>query len=91
MESIIQHEKECYFCGTTQDLHDHHIYLGKNRSNAEKYGIKVYLCAKHHNMSDDSVHFNRIYMKLMKVIGQLYFERENEEDFEKIFRRNYLC
>lgn len=91
MKSIIQEDKKCYFCGNTLDLHSHHIFEGTaNRKNSEKYGLKVWLCSKHHNMSNDSVHFNPVYMKLLKTIGQLYFEKTYDEDFIKIFRRNYL-
>ena len=91
MKSIIQEDKECYFCGTTLNLHDHHIFEGTaNRKNSEKYGLKVWLCGKHHDLSDDSVHFNPIYMSLLKRIGQLYFEKTYDEDFKSIFRRNYL-
>lgn len=90
MNSIIQKEKECYFCGTTSDLHSHHIFEGRNRQNSEKYGLKVYLCSKHHNLSNDSVHFNPIYMNLLKKIGQLYFEKTYDKEFIKIFKRNYL-
>lgn len=90
MKSIIQKTKECYFCGSTYDLHEHHIFGASNRKWSEKYGLKIWLCGRHHNLSNDSVHFNSIYMKLMHVIGQLYFERENDEEFLKIFYRNYL-
>ena len=92
MESIVQDIKECYFCGTMQNLHCHHLYPGKNRQNSEKYGLKIWLCDKHHNMSDFSVHFNLILADLTKKIGQLYFEKcfGEDKDFEKIFRRNYL-
>ena len=90
MESIIQSEKECYFCGTIENLHCHHCLPGRNRENAEKYGLKIWLCDKHHNMSDFSVHFNPILMDLTKKIAQLYFEKAFDKDFEKIFRRNYL-
>ena len=90
MKSIIQEDKECYFCGTELDLHSHHIFPAANRKNSEKYGLKVWLCGKHHNLSNDSVHFNSIYMSLLKRIGQLYFEKTYDEDFKSIFRRNYL-
>ena len=90
MKSIIQEEKKCYFCDTTLNLHEHHIFEGRNRQMSEKYGLKVWLCSSHHNMSDDSVHFNPVYMKLLKTIGQLYFERTYDEEFIRIFRRNYL-
>lgn len=90
MKSIVQENKECYFCGTTQCLELHHIFEGRNRQNSEKYGLKVYLCHDHHNEPRIGVHFNPIHMKLLKIIGQLYFEKTYDEDFLDIFRRNYL-
>lgn len=91
MESIIQTDKKCFFCNTTLDLHSHHIFEGRNRDNSEKYGLKIWLCSKHHNMSDDSVHFNKIYQKLTKIIGQLYFEQRygDKVEFIEVFRKNY--
>lgn len=91
MKSIIQSDKRCYLCGTRDNLHEHHIFPGANRKNSEKYGLKVYLCANHHNMSKDSVHFNPIYMKLLKIIGQLYYLLyfDFDEKFENIFYKNY--
>lgn len=91
MKSIIQEKKECFFCGRTDDLHLHHVLEGRNRGNSDKYGLTIYLCSYHHNMSDDSVHFNLIYKKLMRIIAQLYFEQKwgSTEDFKKIFRKNY--
>lgn len=91
IKSIIQAKKECYFCGAKSNLHEHHVFNGRNRSNSEKYGLKVYLCARHHNLSKDSVHFNPIYMKLLKIIGQLYYEKifDLDESFTGIFYRNY--
>ena len=65
------------------------VFEGRNRGNSDKYGLTIYLCSHHHNMSDDSVHFNPIYDKLLKIIGQLYFERTYDEEFIEIFRRNY--
>lgn len=88
MKSIIQEKKECYFCGTTIGLEEHHIYEGRNRQNSEKYGLKVWLCNRHHT-SDEGVHFNPLLARLLKIIGQLYFERTYDEDFISIFRRNY--
>lgn len=91
MKSIIQEKKECFFCGKTSDLHNHHVFEGRNRDNSDDYGLTIYLCPYHHDMSDDSVHFNKIYKKLMRIIGQMYFEQKwgSTEDFIEIFRRNY--
>lgn len=58
--SVIQTRKECYVCKTTQGLHEHHIIYGTaNRKKSEKWGFKVWLCGKHHNLSNAGVHFNK--------------------------------
>ena len=93
-KSIIQTEKECYITGSTDNLHEHHIIYGTGqRKLSEKYGLKVWLRADWHNMSDYGVHFNKkldtelkqmAQKKAMKVYGW------SIEDFIKIFGRNYL-
>ena len=90
----LQDKKECIYCHTTRDLHRHHIFFGIGlRSQSEKYGLTVYLCSKHHNMSDNSVHFNRqldldlkewAQKKAMKHYGW------TEDDFRQRFIRSYI-
>ena len=47
--SIVQSEKECWFCGARARLEEHHIFAGTaNRRISEKYGLKVWLCHRHH-------------------------------------------
>ena len=91
MDSILQTQKECYMCRTTQDLHEHHIFGGPNRKWSEKYGLKIWLCAKHHNMSDAGIHFNKALDREVKQIAQREFEDSHtREEFMQIFGRNYL-
>lgn len=89
--SIIQNKKECYVCGQNYGLHIHEIFFGTaNRKKSIEYGLCVYLCPKHHNMSNDGVHFNKELDNKIKQIGQLAFEQKYTElDFLKIFGRNY--
>ena len=91
-KSIISNEKKCVVCGTTLDLHRHHIYGGSRRKASEKYGCWVYLCARHHNMSDLGVHFNPALDAYLKAAGQLAWQYTygTTEDFIKTFGRNYL-
>ena len=93
MKSIIQENKECWVCGTTQDIHEHHILYGTaNRRLSEKYGLKVWLCGKHHNLSNEGVHFNRELDMRLKQLAQKRFEEEYpNESFLKIFGRNYVA
>ena len=90
MKSIICNDKRCFKCGVTYNLHKHHVCEGRNRKNSEKYGLWVYLCGKHHNLSNEGVHFNKEFDNELKQIGQKAFEKEYPElDFLSIFRRRY--
>lgn len=92
MESIIQKEKECYLTGSINNLHCHHIFGGANRKLSEKYGLKVWLRADWHNMSNYGVHFNKNLDLELKRVGQLAFESRfgTREDFRRIFGKSYL-
>lgn len=91
MKSIIQKECECLVCRTTLNLHKHHVFGAANRKKSEKYGLTVYLCARHHNMSDEGVHFNKTLDTKIKQLAQRKFEETNSrEEFMREFGRNWL-
>lgn len=91
MNSIIQTDKRCFLCHTTENLHDHHVFGAANRKWSEKYGLKIWLCAKHHNMSDQGIHFNKALDREVKQIAQREFEDTySREEFMRIFGKNYL-
>lgn len=93
MESIIQKDKQCLVCGTTYNLHSHHIFFGTaNRKQSEKYGLKVWLCAYHHNMSNEGVHFNKHLDNHLKQMGQRHFEARygSRDMFIEKFGKSYL-
>ena len=90
-KSILQTKKECWVCKTTQNLHRHHCLGGANRKHSEKYGLTIYLCGYHHNLSNEGVHFNKELDLLVKQMAQKKFEEiYSHEQFMKIFKRNYL-
>lgn len=91
MKSIIQEQKECYVCKTKYVLHEHHIFYGTaNRKLSEKYGLKVWLCGRHHNLSNEGVHFNHDLDFSIKRMAQKKFEETYQDlDFVKIFGRSY--
>lgn len=91
--SIISNEPCCIVCGITYGLHRHHCIYGRGRRQlSEKYGLWVYLCARHHNASNAGVHFNHNFDTKLKQICQKKWEEKNgtREDFIKLFGRNYL-
>lgn len=93
MKSLISDNQVCVVCGTTFNLHRHHIFYGTaNRRQSEKYGCTCYLCAHHHNLSQDGVHANRELDLKLKRICQEKWEEEygTREDFIRAFGKSYL-
>ena len=94
-KSIIQDNKACWVCGTEYNLHRHHwhVYGGvANRKLSEKYGLWVYLCGRHHNLSNAGVHFNKPLDDRLKKYTQECFEAKlgTREDFRRIFGKSYI-
>lgn len=92
MTSILSAEKRCFICGTTQNLHRHHIYHGANRKISERWGCWVYLCYAHHNGSNMGVHFNSELDRELQCRCQEAWEAQfgSREDFRKTFGRSFL-
>lgn len=91
--SIIQDEKKCIVCGTQRNIHTHEVFFGKNRQNSIDDGMCVYLCGKHHNQSNDGVHFNhKLDMELKKKAEICWLKHygKSTEDFRKRYGKNYL-
>lgn len=91
--SILQNEMtKCYVCGTTNNLHIHEVFYGTaNRQKSIKYGCCVSLCANHHNLSNEGVHFNKaLDLEIKKKMQKRFNEVYPDLDFLKIFGKNYL-
>ena len=92
-KSIITKDmKRCYVCGTPFNIHIHHcIYGTGKRKLSDKYGLIIPLCARHHNLSNEGVHFNKTLDNEIKKEAQKKFKEVYPElDFLKIFGKNYL-
>lgn len=93
MESILQKERRCWFCGTTYDLHCHHIYFAANRKNSEKYGFKVFVCGHHHNLGGNGqcVHRCReMDLQLKRACQRKFEETHTRDEFIRIIGKSYL-
>lgn len=93
MKSVLQTRKECWVCRREANLDEHHIFHGtSNRSRSEEYGMKVWLCPDHHNMSNAGVHFNKDLDSRLKCMAQAYFEENigSREDFRKVFGKSFI-
>lgn len=92
MKSIIQKEKRCIVCHNP-NTEEHHIFFGTaNRKLSEKYGLKVYLCSKHHT-GTRGVHGKngKELDTYLKQLAQSRFEeKESREKFRQIFGISYL-
>lgn len=73
------------------------VFFGTaNRRISEREGCWCYLCARHHNMSNMGVHFNKILDLKLKQVCQTRWEEIHAPDdtehkkFIEIFGRNYL-
>lgn len=91
MQTILQKEKRCFRCGTPY-VEDHHVFFGTaNRKLSEKYGLKLWLCPKHHRTGPEAVHLNRAVDLEYKAMAQLAFEETHtREEFRQIFGKSYL-
>ena len=93
VRSLLQHNKACYICGTTRNLHLHHIFFGvANRKLSDADGCVVYLCFNHHTGSQ-GVHRNKELDLKLKARCQLEYMRQNNkttEDFIKRYGKSYL-
>lgn len=91
MKSILQTSKYCWVCGSPYVV-EHHVFEGvSHRKLSEKYGLKVWLCGKHHNASNEGVHFDKkLESKLQRYAQEEFEKRYSHEEFMKIFKRNYL-
>ena len=92
MDSILQKDKRCYFCGAREGLHRHHIFCGTGRRwQSETHGFVVYLCAAHHNGSEFGVHFNKaLDLKLRRDCQKKFEETHTRDEFMRLIGRNYL-
>lgn len=93
-ESIICNDKECFICGTTFDLHRHHIFhqFG-NRDKSEQDGCWIYLCMHHHDdYSKECIHNNPQFEQVMKMFCQYVWEQEKgtRDEFRDRFGKSYL-
>lgn len=95
MKSIIQNKKECFICRTNYDAetHEHHIFEGTaRRKQSEKYGLKIWLCHRHHTTDPRySIHYQKQLDLELKQLAQKKFEESHScEEFIKHFIKSYL-
>lgn len=81
----------CHVCGTRLNIHKHEIYYGAFRKKSIEFGCIVGLCAKHHNMSNDGVHFNHdLDIQLKQECQKKFEDKYGHDKFMEVFKKNYL-
>ena len=86
-KSIMQTEKQCYFCGCVRNLDRHHVFFGTaNRRLSEEDGCWIWCCKDHHTLSGMSVHQDRKMDLLLKAQCQETWE-EIYGDRKKFIQR----
>lgn len=90
MRSIIQKERECYFCFSTVGLETHHCLHGTaNRKKADADGLTVWPCRQCHAALHDRGEGDNA----LKVLAQRVWMRANnagEDAFRERYGKSYL-
>lgn len=103
MKSIM-HDKSKHFCFLCAILHDdysekmhlqeHHCIHGTaSRKLSEQYGLKIYLCDKHHtyDQGPEAVHRNADIDLIVKKAAEYAFMLNYPEmDFKSVFGKHFL-
>lgn len=90
-KSIIQTERECYFCGSMNGLERHHIFGGvANRKLSETYGLWVWLCHEDHTGKDGAQYNKEKNLKLKQEAQRAFQTYYGRKVWIQIFKKNYL-
>lgn len=90
-ESLIQTEKECWFCGAQVNLERHHIFAGTaNRPISEKYGLWVYLCHEDHTGKNGAQYDKKKRTALQQMAEKAFEEKYGRELWMEIIRKRYI-
>lgn len=91
--SLLQSSKVCYVCGTTLNLHCHHVFYGTaNRKLSDEDGCIVWLCERHHTGIAGVHHNKKVDLTLKARFQKAWMEKNNKtvEEFIQRYGRNYL-
>lgn len=73
--------------------HRHEVFFGNNRQKSIEDGLVVFLIPQLHNMSNEGVHFNKVFRDNMQKEAQkiwMKYYKKTKEDFIKRYGKNYL-
>lgn len=91
-KSIIQSERECFFCGKLTGLEEHHVFGGiANRKISERYGLKIFCCDYHHRDLKNGVQYNpEMNLKLKQEAQRAFQNIYGHKLWMQLIRKNYL-
>lgn len=86
----LQECRECWVCGSEQNLESHHAFGAANRPISERYGLKAYFCHNCHNENiagNPGIHYNKALRLRFKQEAQRKFEEVySMQEFKDIFK-----
>ena len=89
MASMIDDQRVCKMCGTTNDLEHHHCIHGAGRRNlADEDGLIVFLCHNCHMRLHDTRNIDLAYIKM----AQRFYEKNigSRAKFMKRYGKSWL-
>ena len=90
-KSILQSEKQCFFCGTTLNLERHHCIHGTaGRRIADKLGLTIWLCSEHHRGKYSPHQDREVDLRLKRFAQSCYEDKHSREEWMQKVGRNYL-
>lgn len=90
-DSILQSEKECYFCGRRTGLERHHVFGGAaNRPISEKYGLTVWLCHEHHTGNSGAQYDKEKNLQLKREAQRAFEKTHSRGLWMDLIKKNYL-
>lgn len=90
-KSILQSEKQCFYCGTTLNLERHHCIHGTaGRRIADKLGLTIWLCSEHHRGKYSPHQDREVDLRLKRFAQSCYEDKHSREEWMQKVGRNYL-
>lgn len=89
--ALVENLYFCAECGSNNTAVHHVFYGTANRRLAQEDGYIIGLCPRHHNMSDEGIHFNPQLDIKWKRYAQHHFERtHSREEFIARYGKSWL-
>lgn len=89
MKSILQENKQCFICSSTQNLELHHCVHGTaNRKIADREGLTVFLCHSCHAKVHDSD--REMDLELIQYAQTIFEQSHTRDEWRQAFNKSWL-